>query len=69
MSALDYLGEGFSYRQDVLYCEEVELSRVAAAVGTPTFVYSSLGILARYRAYDEAFGAAPHQVCYAGKAT
>ncbi|MBN8732833.1 MAG: diaminopimelate decarboxylase [Acidobacteria bacterium] len=68
MSALDYLGEGFSYRQDVLYCEEVELSRVAAAVGTPTFVYSSLGILARYRAYDEAFGAAPHQVCYAVKA-
>ncbi|MBK7929642.1 MAG: diaminopimelate decarboxylase [Bryobacterales bacterium] len=68
MSALDYLGEGFSYRQDVLHCEEVELARVAAAVGTPTFVYSSLGILARYRAYDEAFGAAPHQVCYAVKA-
>ena len=68
MSALDYLGEGFSYRQDVLYCEEVELSRVAAAVGTPTFVYSRHGILARYRAYDEAFGATPHQVCYAVKA-
>jgi len=68
MSALDYLGEGFSFRQDVLFCEEVELSRVAAKVGTPAFVYSRAGILSRYRAYDEAFGAAPHQICYAVKA-
>jgi len=68
MSALDYLGEGFSYRQDVLFCEDVELSRVAATAGTPCFVYSRHGILSRYRAYDEAFGGAPHQVCYAVKA-
>lgn len=68
MSALDYLGEGFSYRQEVLFCEDVELARVAASAGTPCFVYSSHGILSRYRAYDAAFGSTPHQVCYAVKA-
>jgi diaminopimelate decarboxylase len=68
MSAFDYLGEGFSYRQDVLFCEDVELSRIAASAGTPCFVYSRHGILSRYRAYDEAFGETPHQVCYAVKA-
>ena len=68
MSAHDYLGEGFSFRQDVLYCEDVELARVAASAGTPCYVYSRHGILSRYRAYDEAFGDTPHQVCYAVKA-
>ena len=68
MSASDYLGEGFSFRGDVLYGEDVELSRVAAKVGTPAFVYSSAGILARYGAYREAFGEAAHQICYAVKA-
>jgi diaminopimelate decarboxylase len=68
MSTSGYLGEGFSFRGDVLYGEDVELARVAAKVGTPAFVYSSAGILARYGAYREAFGDAAHQICYAVKA-
>ena len=58
----------FSYSNNDLYCEQVALADVAAQVGTPAYVYSSQTILANYRAYDEAFGALPHTVCYAVKA-
>jgi len=65
---MNHLGEGFAYRNNVLYGEDVELAKLAAEVGTPCYVYSSAGILGRYQAYDRAFGAAPHLVCYAVKA-
>ncbi|HTX34540.1 MAG TPA: diaminopimelate decarboxylase [Bryobacteraceae bacterium] len=58
----------FSYSGNDLYCEDAPLADVAAQVGTPAYVYSSHSILANYRAYDEAFGALPHTVCYAVKA-
>jgi diaminopimelate decarboxylase len=58
----------FSYSNNDLYCEQVALADVAARVGTPAYVYSTQTILANYRAYDEAFGALPHAVCYAVKA-
>jgi len=58
----------FSYSGNDLYCEQVPLADLAAQVGTPAYVYSSQTILANYRAYDEAFGALPHSVCYAVKA-
>ena len=58
----------FSYSQNDLYCEEVPLADLARRVGTPAYVYSSRSILANYRAYDEAFGALRHSVCYAVKA-
>jgi len=58
----------FSYSGNDLYCEQVALADVAARVGTPAYVYSSQTILTNYRAYDEAFGALPHTVCYAVKA-
>jgi diaminopimelate decarboxylase len=58
----------FSYSQNDFYCEEVPLADLARRVGTPAYVYSSRSILANYRAYDEAFGAIPHSVCYAVKA-
>jgi diaminopimelate decarboxylase len=58
----------FSYSNNDLYCEQVALADVAAKVGTPAYVYSSQSILANYSAYDVAFGALPHTVCYAVKA-
>ncbi len=58
----------FEYQHDTLYCEGVALADIVRRCGTPVYVYSSAAILARYRAYDEAFGAFPHQVCYAVKA-
>lgn len=58
----------FSYLHDQLCCGPVALRDIAAAAGTPVYVYSADAILAQYRVYDQAFGAAPHQVCYAVKA-
>ena len=58
----------FHYSQNDLYVERVPLADLAAAVGTPAYVYSSQAILENYRAYDESFGDIPHSVCYAVKA-
>ncbi len=58
----------FDYRNKRLYCEEVSLEEIARSAGTPCYVYSGNSILERYRAYDSAFGSAPHTVLYAVKA-
>jgi diaminopimelate decarboxylase len=56
------------YRDHSLYLENVPLADVARREGTPCYVYSRAAILDRFRAYDQAFGSAPHKVCYAVKA-
>lgn len=58
----------FEYRDCRLYCEDVDLHEIARAVRTPCYVYSSRSIRDAYEAYDDAFGAVPHMVCYAVKA-
>jgi diaminopimelate decarboxylase len=58
----------FAYRHGVLFAEEVDLPQIAAACGTPSYIYSANMIRERYRAYDRAFTGLPHQVCYAVKA-
>ena len=59
----------FAYQDRALSMDGVELWReIAAAAGTPCYVYSAAAILENFRAYDEAFGDAPHTVCYAVKA-
>lgn len=55
-------------REQILHCEGVALSRIAAAAGTPTYVYSRASIEAAYRQLDRAFGSLPHALCYAVKA-
>ena len=58
----------FTYRGDQLYAEGVLLSDIAAKIGTPCYVYSRAHIEAQWRAFDQAFGARDHLVCYAVKA-
>jgi len=58
----------FEYRDAVLYCEDVELTKIAEQAGTPCYVYSGSAILSRYRAYDDGLAGLPHRVCYAVKA-
>jgi diaminopimelate decarboxylase len=60
--------ETFTYRNGELVCEGVSLRALADDVGTPAYVYSRAAILASFTAYDQAFGAIPHVVCYAVKA-
>ncbi len=56
------------YRDHTLYLEDVPLADIARREGTPCYVYSGGKILERFEAYHQAFGAVPHQVCYAVKA-
>ena len=58
----------FLYRDEQLYAEDVPLSRIAAEVGTPCYVYSRATLERHWRAFDDAFGDYPHQICYAVKA-
>lgn len=58
----------FSYHAGVLHCEEIALSDVAKQFGTPSYVYSTDGILSRARAYQSALAGLPHCICYAVKA-
>lgn len=58
----------FFYRGNALACEGVELSAVAEAHGTPTYVYSKQAIVSRFRRYKEALAGLPHRVCFAVKA-
>ena len=56
------------YKSDALFCDGVDLAEIAARAGTPCYVYSADTILDNFRAYDTAFGAQAHTVCYAVKA-
>ncbi len=56
------------YRDHALHLDRVALAAVAELFGTPCYVYSRAAIEAAYRAYDSAFGATAHRVCYAVKA-
>ena len=56
------------YRHSELSCERVSLRALAAATGTPAYVYSKAALLEGYRAYDRAFAEVPHIVCYSVKA-
>jgi len=58
----------FAYRAGELCAEEVPLSRIAAAVGTPFYCYSSAAIERRYRRFAKAFADRPARICYALKA-
>ncbi|MBT9555826.1 MAG: diaminopimelate decarboxylase, partial [Myxococcales bacterium] len=44
----------FGYRDGELWCEDVPLARIAAEVGTPTYVYSSATITRHYKVFDDA---------------
>jgi diaminopimelate decarboxylase len=55
-------------RDGVLHFDGASLADIAAAHGTPCWVYSKRMILDAWQAYDRAFGEHPHQVCYAVKA-
>lgn len=62
----------FSYRDGALFAEDVDLRRIAEAVGTPVYVYSSATIERHYRLYAEAMtraaGGGRAHVFYAMKA-
>ena len=58
----------FLYRDGALFAEDVAIADIAAAVGTPFYVYSTATLLRHFHLFDEALGGMDHLVCYAMKA-
>jgi diaminopimelate decarboxylase len=58
----------FVYRNGLLHAEEVPLARIAEAVGTPFYCYSSGAVTSAYESFAGAFRDRPALVCYALKA-
>lgn len=57
-----------AYRRGELHIEDVALSRIAAAVGTPVYAYSATAIERQYRRFAAAFAGRPIRLCYSVKA-
>jgi diaminopimelate decarboxylase len=58
----------FLYRDGILHAEDVPLPEIAAAVGTPFYVYSTATLTRHYQLFKEALDGVPNMVCYAMKA-
>ncbi len=58
----------FSYKENNLWAEDVDISAAVKEWGTPCYVYSRATIERHWKAFDSALGAQPHLVCYAVKA-
>ena len=58
----------FLYRDGALHAEDVAISQIAAAVGTPFYLYSSATLLRHFKLFDDALRGMDHLVCYAMKA-
>ena len=58
----------FLYQGGALHAEDVPVAEIAAAVGTPFYVYSTATLLRHFRLFDEALEGTDHLVCYAMKA-
>ncbi|MGH6990180.1 MAG: diaminopimelate decarboxylase family protein, partial [Stellaceae bacterium] len=56
------------YRAGELWLEEVPVRRIAEAVGTPVYAYSSAHLTRRYREFIAAFAGRNAMLCFAVKA-
>ncbi len=59
----------FQYRAGVLCAEGVPLTRIAKAVGTPTYVYSTAALQRHFRVITQSLRGVPHLLCYSVKAS
>ena len=58
----------FRYRSGLLHAEDVPVADIAAAVGTPFYVYSSATLTRHLRVFQDGLRGLDHLVCYAVKA-
>jgi diaminopimelate decarboxylase len=58
----------FNYQSGELFCENVPVQKIAAAVGTPFYVYSAATLTQHFQVFEAAFAKFPHIVCFAVKA-
>lgn len=58
----------FTYVDDRLFAEQVDVSALAERYGTPLYIYSRGVLEARWRAFEDALRGRDHLICYAVKA-
>lgn len=58
----------FNYHDGALHAEEVPLSRIAAEVGTPVYIYSAATLTRHFGLFRQALDWTEHLVCFAVKA-
>jgi diaminopimelate decarboxylase len=58
----------FTYRDNRLHAEDIELGELAVQTGTPCYVYSRATLERHWRVFDETLAGQPHLICYAVKA-
>lgn len=59
--------DNFEYRNGRLFCEDVPVEAIAAAAGTPVYVYSSNTLLFHYRGIATAFAELKPTICFSIK--
>ncbi len=57
----------FLYQNGQLHAEDVDLRKIADAVGTPFYCYSSATLTRHYQLFTDALSPLPHLVCFAIK--
>ena len=57
----------FEYKDGALHCEDVPVADIAAAAGTPVYIYSAATLLGHYRAIADAFAALNPTICFSIK--
>ena len=58
----------FEMKNGIMHAEDVDLAKLAAAVGTPFYCYSTATLARHYEVFDKAFAGVPHLICFAVKA-
>ncbi len=58
----------FNYRNGELFAEDVAVQDIVYAYGSPCYIYSRATLERHWLAFDQAFGAQAHLICYAVKA-
>ncbi|NNG13480.1 MAG: diaminopimelate decarboxylase [Halobacteria archaeon] len=58
----------FTYRDNRLWAEDVDLVEVIERVGTPCYVYSRATLERHWHVFNDALAGHPHLICYAVKA-
>jgi diaminopimelate decarboxylase len=57
----------FQYKNNELFAEEIPVAKIAAEVGTPTYIYSKTTLVTHYQRIAEAFAPLKPLICYSIK--
>lgn len=59
--------EYFPYKNNNLYCDEIEIKKIINETGTPVYIYNKKFFIEKYNEIADAFKEIPHTIFYAAK--